>query len=200
MNYDIFACGVGGQGILSITDILCIAAVDNGIKVRGSETHGMSQRFGTVFATVRFGDVYSTLIAERSADVVIGMEPVETIRYSKFIKPDGFFIMNTQPIPSPASILSKSPYPSLNAIIDALKKYTSADRVIAFNATELAQNLGATIVQNIILLGALQKLPNFPLSKDSLINAIKRQLKPEFHALNEEAFEIGEQKVKELLK
>ena len=84
MYYNIFVCGVGGQGILSITDIISISAVNMGLKVRGSETHGMSQRFGTVFATVRIGDIHSTLIAERTADVLIGMEPVETIRYAKF--------------------------------------------------------------------------------------------------------------------
>jgi indolepyruvate ferredoxin oxidoreductase beta subunit len=77
MEYEIFLTGIGGQGILSITDILCNTAVEMGFKVRGSETHGMAQRGGTVESNVRFGDVFSPLIMERASDVLIGFEPIE---------------------------------------------------------------------------------------------------------------------------
>ncbi|WP_455139651.1 indolepyruvate oxidoreductase subunit beta [Candidatus Hodarchaeum mangrovi] len=196
MYYDIFACGVGGQGILAITDIISMSAVEIGLKVRGSETHGMSQRFGTVFATVRIGDIYSTLIAERSADVLIGMEPVETIRYAKYLKAGGHILMNIEPIPSPYSIVSKISYPELEKIMLALSKFTDKDKIIAINATKLALELGNSIVQNIILLGGLYAIPGFPLPKDSLIRAMKKQLKEKFHEINEKAFTLGQNQVK----
>ncbi|MHA1227317.1 MAG: indolepyruvate ferredoxin oxidoreductase subunit beta [Candidatus Hodarchaeales archaeon] len=199
MQYNIFACGVGGQGILSITDILALSAVNSGIKVRGSETHGMSQRFGTVFATVRLGDVFSTLIPDRSADVLIGMEPVEAVRYARYISPNGYVIMNTQPIPSPASVLTKSPYPDIDEIIQALEDYTDQSKIISLNATQIAQNLGASIVQNMVLLGALSAIPGFPLTKESLMEAMKKQLKEKFHDLNTKAFEAGISRAKSIL-
>jgi len=196
MYYNIFACGVGGQGILSITDIISMSAVDIGLKVRGSETHGMSQRFGTVFATVRIGDIFSTLIPERSADVLIGMEPVETIRYAKYLKNGGYILMNIEPIPSPSSIVSKNPYPDLDRILLFLSKFTEKSKIIAIEATKLAQEIGSPIVQNIVLLGGLYAVPGFPLPKDSLINAIKSQLKEKYHDLNEKAFTMGYKQVK----
>ncbi|MHA1975146.1 MAG: indolepyruvate ferredoxin oxidoreductase subunit beta [Candidatus Hodarchaeales archaeon] len=199
MQFNIFACGVGGQGILSITDILALAAVDTGVKVRGSETHGMSQRFGTVFASVRLGEVYSTLIPDRSADVLIGMEPVEAIRYARYIGSKGYVIINTQPIPSSASVLTKIPYPKVEEILKALAEYTEQSRIISLNATKIAQQLGASIVQNMVLLGALSAIPGFPLSKESLIKAMKKQLKEKFHKLNAKAFEVGESRAREIV-
>ena len=100
MEYQIFLAGVGGQGILSVTDILCNAAVDMGFRVHGSETHGMSQRGGSVFSNVRFGDVYSPLIMERDSDVIIAFEPTEALRYAHIIQPNGICLVNIHPIPS----------------------------------------------------------------------------------------------------
>lgn len=198
-NYNIFATGIGGQGILSISNILCIAGVKQGLKVRGSETHGMSQRFGSVFSTVRYGDIFSPLVAERSADVYIGSEPVEAIRYAKFIKNSGYVIVNRNPIPSPTSIVSKIPYPDLNKIHENLQQYTESNRILYFNATELAIDLGAAIVQNIILLGACAAIPDFPISRDNLIEALKVQLKEKVHEINIKAFNIGYDRMKAII-
>ena len=190
MNYQIFLAGVGGQGILSVTDILCNAAVEMGFTIRGSETHGMSQRGGSVFSNVRFGDVHSPLIMERTADILIGFEPSETLRYAKFVKSDGHSLINTHPIPSPSFILSKSTYPSLKSILSALKSYSS--NVTSLNATKLASELGKPIVQNIIMLGVLSAVPELPLTDDAMKMALKRQFKDQFYDLNLKAYELGQ--------
>ncbi|UCG01656.1 MAG: indolepyruvate oxidoreductase subunit beta [Candidatus Heimdallarchaeota archaeon] len=191
MEYQIFLAGVGGQGILSVTDIICNAAVDMGFKVHGSETHGMSQRGGSVFSNVRFGDVYSPLIMERDSDIILAFEPTEALRYAHFIKPNGIFLVNIHPIPSPSFILTKSSYPEIESIISALKNFSS--NIIAFNATKLASNLGMPIVQNIVMLGALSVVPELPLSVDSLKTALKKQFRAKHFKLNLQAFEVGRQ-------
>lgn len=191
MEYQIFLAGVGGQGILSVTDILCNAAVDMGFRVHGSETHGMSQRGGSVFSNVRFGDVYSPLIMERDSDVILAFEPTEALRYARFIKSNGICLVNIHPIPSPSFILTKSNYPEVDSIIKALENYSP--HIFPINATKLASDLGMSIVQNIVMLGALSAVPGLPLSKESLIAALKKQFKAKHFNLNLQAFEIGRQ-------
>ena len=191
MEYQIFLAGVGGQGILSVTDILCNAAIDLGFKVRGSETHGMSQRGGSVFSNVRFGNIYSPLIMERDSDVLIGFEPTETLRYARYVKPTGIILVNAHPIPSPNFTLSKSSYPEINSILTALKTYSP--NVIPINATKIASSLGMPIVQNIVMLGALSAITGLPLKEESLISALKKQFKPKHFNLNLKAFKLGKE-------
>ncbi|MFX1517283.1 MAG: indolepyruvate oxidoreductase subunit beta [Promethearchaeota archaeon] len=189
MEYQIFLAGVGGQGILSVTDILCNAAVNMGFKVHGSETHGMSQRGGSVFSNVRFGDVYSPLIMERDSDIILAFEPTEALRYANFIKPNGICLVNIHPIPSPSFTLTKSSYPEIESIILALKKYCT--NIISINATKLATDLGMPIVQNIVMLGALSAVSGLPLSVEALKVALKKQFRAKHYNLNLQAFNIG---------
>ena len=95
-EYNIYVCGVGGQGILTLTDILGEAGLKTGYKVRGSETHGMAQRGGSVVATVKYGtEVHSPLVPERGADVLVSLEPAETLRSANYVKKDGLIITGT---------------------------------------------------------------------------------------------------------
>ncbi len=196
MDYQIFLAGVGGQGILSVTDILCNTAVEMGYKVRGSETHGMSQRGGSVFSNVRFGDVYSPLIAEGTSDILIGFEPTEALRYAQFLKSNGYCLVNTHPIPSPSFILTKNTYPKIETILSSLKKYTSL--IFSLDATKLAGDLGNPIIQNIIMLGVLSAVPGLPLKNEKLKEALKRQFKPQFSKLNLKAYDLGRSKYSEI--
>ena len=197
MEYQIFLAGVGGQGILSVTDILCNAAVEMGFPVRGSETHGMSQRGGSVFSNVRFGDVHSPLIMERTANILMGFEPAEALRYAQYITPDGYSLVNNHPIPSPSFILSKETYPEINRILTQLKKYS--EQVFALNATQLATELGKPIIQNIIMLGSLSAVPDLPLTNSALQMALKKQFRDQFYDLNLKAYQLGRTKFEEFL-
>jgi indolepyruvate ferredoxin oxidoreductase beta subunit len=197
MEYEIFLTGIGGQGILSITDILCNTAVEMGFKVRGSETHGMAQRGGTVESNVRFGDVFSPLIMERASDVLIGFEPIEALRYAKFVKPDGYILVNPFPIPSPGFVLSKQNYPDTSNILSSLKEYCS--HVVQIDATKIALELNMPIIQNIVMLGALSAIPDLPLTETALKSALKKQFKPKHYELNLKAVNIGRQKCLEAI-
>jgi indolepyruvate ferredoxin oxidoreductase beta subunit len=197
MEYNIFLSGVGGQGILSVTDILCNAAVEMGFKVRGSETHGMSQRGGSVFSNVRFGNVHSPLIAERTADILIAFEPAEALRYGQFIKSDGISLVNTHPIPSPSFILSRNTYPEINTILAKLKIY--CERIFTIDASQLATDLGKPIIQNIIMLGSLSAVPGLPISNSALKKALELQFKRQFFDVNLKAYQLGRRHIKTFL-
>ncbi|MFW9991087.1 MAG: indolepyruvate ferredoxin oxidoreductase subunit beta [Candidatus Odinarchaeota archaeon] len=201
-RYEILFCGVGGQGILTITDIICNAALNKGLRVRGSETHGMAQRGGSVVSNVRIGeDVYAPLIPERSSDVIISLEPVEALRYAKYVKPEGYIIFNIYAIPPPnlnLSHMSSGSYPPLERLLDNLKEFTRNH--LNINATKLAEEAGAVITQNIVLLGAFAALENSPLTKEDLIAELKRYIRPKFIEMNLKAFESGYQEAMSQLK
>ena len=110
--------GVGGQGSLLASKLLGRLLVDEGYDVKVSEVHGMSQRGGSVVTYVRFGDkVYSPIITDGEADIIISFEKLEAGRYAKYLKKDGKIVVNTQQIDPMPVIIGAAQYPS-----DALDK------------------------------------------------------------------------------
>ena len=100
MTYDIILAGVGGQGVLSLATIIARAAMLDGLEVRQSEVHGMSQRGGAVQAHMRISDkpITSDLIPVGGADMILSMEPVEALRYLSFLKPEGILVAAAEPV------------------------------------------------------------------------------------------------------
>ncbi|MEO2152620.1 MAG: indolepyruvate oxidoreductase subunit beta, partial [Thermococcus sp.] len=116
-EYNIVITGVGGQGILTAANLLGWAALRAGYKVRVGEVHGMSQRFGSVIAYVRFGeDVYGAMVPEGKADVILSFEPVEALRYINYLKKGGLVFTNARPIPPVQVSMGLATYPSLEEI------------------------------------------------------------------------------------
>lgn len=104
--------GVGGQGTILASKILTIGLIENGYDVKMSEVHGMSQRGGSVSTQVRFGKkVYSPIIGEGSADILISFEEMEAARYAKFLKKDGKMVVNKMQIPSLPILSGACSYP-----------------------------------------------------------------------------------------
>ena len=196
-SYQIVLCGVGGQGILTITDIICNAALAAGWDVRGSETHGMAQRGGSVTSNIRIGDVKASLVPERAADAIISLEPVEALRYARFIKTGGFILFNEYKIPPPNINITGQEYPSIEEIIENIRNFTT--NAIHINATKLAEKAGEVISQNIVMLGAFASLQNSPLTKEELLAELKRFIKPKFVEMNLAAFESGYQAALKML-
>ncbi len=98
-SYDIILAGVGGQGVLSVAAAVSLAALKDGYKIRQSEVHGMSQRGGAVVANLRISmdDIESDLIPKGNADVILSMEPLESLRYVDYLKPEGYLITASEP-------------------------------------------------------------------------------------------------------
>ena len=100
MKCDIIVAGVGGQGTLSVSSIIASAAMSEGLSVRQSEVHGMSQRGGAVVTNLRLSDqpIASDLIARGTASVILSIEPLEGLRYLEYLSPDGTLVSSTNPV------------------------------------------------------------------------------------------------------
>jgi len=191
MITNIILAGVGGQGILTIAAILDIAALNNGLFFKQSEVHGMSQRGGAVESHVRIseGNIYSDLIPQGKADLILGMEPMETLRYLPFLKKDGWLITDTKPF------LNIDNYPDENEIFNKLKSYKNNH---ILDASKIAKKVGNARATNLVLLGAACHL--IPIKERALIAAIKALFAPKGQRiidLNIKAFEAGKELVTE---
>lgn len=177
--------GVGGQGTILASKILTIGLIENGYDVKMSEVHGMSQRGGSVSTQVRFGSkVYSPIIGEGAADILVSFEEMEAARYAKFLKKEGKMVVNTSRIPSMPILSGACQYPE--GIMDALKKQVP---VMALDATQIASDLGNPKSANVVLLGALiQAMDLHDIDWKAIIG---KTVKKNFVDINIQAFEAG---------
>jgi len=198
-EYNIVITGVGGQGILTAANLLGWAALQAGYKVRVGEVHGMSQRFGSVIAYVRFGeDVYGAMVPEGKADVILSFEPVEALRYINYLKKGGLVFTNARPIPPVQVSMGLATYPTL----DEMKKIVEEDfggKFMAFDAEKLAMGAGNIVTTNVVLIGALSQTPGFPLSEERIKEVIRISVPPKTIDVNMKAFELGVKAAKEML-
>jgi indolepyruvate ferredoxin oxidoreductase, beta subunit len=184
--HSILFAGVGGQGIIRASDIMCVVMMEAGFDVKKSEVHGMAQRGGCVNSDVRYGKkVYSPLAEAGSGEILISFEKMEALRYLKFLSKDASLIVNTEEIYPPAVNLGITAYPS--DIVGFLK--THYPKVIAFNAAELAQKAGNIKAANVVLLGALSNLIN--VEQSIWEGVIKKSFPQKLVKLNLDAFQMG---------
>ena len=193
MVLNIVFSGIGGQGIVVASDILCEAALFDGLDVAKAEVHGMAQRGGSIVAHVKIGEnVLSPLIETGKADIILGFEMLEAARVLPMMKKNGTVIVNTKYIPPSTSIGSLSDFNS-DKILRILKE--RAHKVFEVDGIGIAKKLGNTLVVNTILLGALSGIPENPVTKQSIEQAIAGRLKEKYVSLNLKAFKIGSELV-----
>jgi len=184
--HSILFAGVGGQGIIRASDIMCMVMMEAGFDVKKSEVHGMAQRGGCVNSDVRYGKkVYSPLAEAGSGEILISFEKMEALRYLKFISPDASIIVNTEEIFPPSVNIGDDIYP--DDIIGFLKKHYP--RVVAFNAAELARQVGNIKAANVVLLGAISNLIN--IDKSIWEGVIRQSFPQKLVKLNLDAFQMG---------
>ncbi len=180
MSKNILICGVGGQGTVLAAKVLSQAAIAGGQKVLSAETIGMAQRGGSVTSHVRMGDdVFSPLIPEDQANIIIAFEAAEAVRNIKYLKKDGLIIVNKKVIQPTTASLTGVTF-SEQTMIEFLEK--TAGKVIVVDTDEACKTLGSSKVVNMVLLGAACKT-NL-ISKNDLKAALKIMVKPEFYELN----------------
>ncbi len=178
--------GVGGQGSLLASKLLGRLLTDEGYDVKVSEVHGMSQRGGSVVTYVRFGErVYSPIVCEGEADVIISFEKLEAARYARYLKADGTIVVNTQQIDPMPVIIGASEYPA--GVLDELKD--KGVKIDALDALTLAEQAGNSKAVNIVLMGKAAKL--FDIPYDRWISAIENTVAPKFVEMNKMAFDLG---------
>ena len=182
---NIVICGVGGQGIILASDVLCHAAFLAGYDVKKSEVHGMAQRGGSVITHVRFGKkVYSPLIAEGTAEYILAFEKLEAMRYTHYLRKNGDIIVDNREIPPMSVLVGQAEYPA-----DIDQKLTKISRTHFIDATSVAAELGNMRVVNIVLLGVQSKF--LRLKEKFWQEAIKQNVKERFIELNIDAFNRG---------
>ncbi len=187
--FNILIAGVGGQGVLLTSKIIAEAALLAGLDVKQSEVHGMAQRGGSVLSQVRFGKkVFSPIIAEGDADLLIGFEPLETARYLHYLRDTGTVVYNTRTIGTIGVSIGKEEYPA--DIHETIKK--NAPRVLPFDATNAAVEVGEKRAVNLVLLGAALSL--LPLKEGVVDQAITNSVPKKVLEINRKAFLAGKSK------
>lgn len=182
----ILFAGVGGQGILRASDIICEVIMAAGLDVKKSEVHGMAQRGGCVTSHVRYGKkVYSPLAEPGTIQTLISFEKMEALRYLKFLSKNAAIIVNTEEIYPPAVNMGEAPYPE--DVVGFLTKHYSA--VKSFNAADLAQKAGSIKTANVVLLGALSNL--MKIDKSLWESVIKKSFPEKLIKMNLMAFQMG---------
>jgi indolepyruvate ferredoxin oxidoreductase beta subunit len=184
--FNILIAGVGGQGVLLTSKIIAEAALLEGLDVKQSEVHGMAQRGGSVLSQVRFGEkVFSPIVSEGEADLLIGFEPLETARYLHFLRDSGVVVYNTRPIGTIGVSIGKESYPQ--DIHETIRK--NAPKVYPFDATNVAIEVGEKRAVNLVLMGAA--LNFLPLGAAAVENAITNSVPKKALEINRKAFVAG---------
>jgi indolepyruvate ferredoxin oxidoreductase beta subunit len=184
--FNILIAGVGGQGVLLTSKIIAEAALLAGLDVKQSEVHGMAQRGGSVLSQVRFGDkVFSPIISEGEADLLIGFEPLETARYLHFLRTTGAVIYNTRSIGTIGVSIGKEEYPT--DIHETIRKH--APKVFPFDATIVAVEVGEKRAVNLVLLGAALRV--LPIDAAVVDRAITNAVPKKVLEINRKAFLAG---------
>ncbi len=192
MNLDLVFSGVGGQGVVVLSDIYCEAAMLEGFDVAKAEIHGMAQRGGSIVAFTRIGTkVESPLIETGKADVIVGFEILEAARTLPMLKKNGSVIVNTKYIPPSCVVLGAKPK-KIEELVALLRTKALVHEV---DGVGIAEKLGNLLVVNTVLLGALSALPEIPIKMESYQQAIADRLKEKYISLNLKAFQLGRDSV-----
>jgi len=195
MTYNLMTCGVGGQGLMLVSNVIGIACAEFGIDIRTAETHGLAQRSGSIYTHIRIGEnTFSPLIPYGEADALLGMEAIEALRYIEFLKPAGTIILNNYlwyPVQSTFERVDnpETSYVSFDVILTQLKKVTTNIHVI--NALELANKAGNPLTSNVVLLGALTKVKGFPVKIDQIKRVISNVVPKKALEANLIALQLG---------
>ena len=192
MTVNMIVTGVGGQGNVMASQVIGHAAVIKGKKVFIGETFGLSQRGGPVLSHVRVSDeeTLGPLIPENQADIILGLEPVETLRVLKeYGNDDTVVITNNRPAFPINVIAGDAEYPEHDTLKHSLE--THSKKLYWLNLTEDAIKLGNPILLNVLLLGAIANLDTCPISLADLKNGLEAVLPPKKLGLNLKALEIG---------
>ena len=184
-SYDIMIVGIGGQGTILASNILGEACLIEGRSVRGAETHGMAQRGGSVESHVRIDGKFGPLIAPGTADLLIGFDMLEGLRYSHFLKPEGKMVLSRQMVIPTSVFVQGLTIPSAEDITNKLSGFN----LCLIDAEELAREAGSVLAANVVMLGAASH--HIPLTEGSLVSAVQRLVPQKTVEVNTRAFAMG---------
>jgi len=197
-EFNILLAGVGGQGVILMSELLGRAAIADGLRVRGSEVLGMAVRGGSVTSIIRIGDdVHGPLIPRGKCHVLVALEPSEALRDIGYLSKSGLAIVNTTPVVPFTVSLGQRDYPDLARIVETLGGVVS--RVITLDAARIAREAGSLQAVNIVMLGALFGAELLPIKRATMKQAIEARFAPKTTTVNVRAFDLGYQACRQSL-
>ena len=188
--FSLIIAGVGGQGNVLLSAFVGAALLNEGFTVSIADTFGVSQRGGSVQSHIKISKttLYSSVTLEGKADVILGMEPVETLRaLEEFGNPHVFVIVNPRPVYPTGGVT----YPDLDEVKRVIEKLSSTTKFV--NATEEALKMGNPIYTNVILLGSLVGADVLPISRETMIPILEERFPGKLLDTNIKAFDRGMQ-------
>ncbi len=188
-EYRICFIGVGGQGTLLATMVVAEAAIYAGRNVSASEVHGMAQRGGVVESTVMIGEMKSPIISDGEADVLLGFEPLETYRALRKCSAESVVISNSVPTMPFSVAIGRDVYPEVNRLFSFIQGQVK--QLITLDAQALAQEAGAAVSANVVMVGALARSGVIPIPKEAFEETLRTETKKQFVDVNLKAFHLG---------
>jgi indolepyruvate ferredoxin oxidoreductase beta subunit len=188
----IFLTGVGGQGTLTATTLLAHIALDNKTRVTAGEIHGMAQRGGVVESFVLLGGWKSPRIDLGEADILLGFEPLETLRALPYLKRGGLVISNSEPTLPLSVAMGQTEYPDLDMI--KAKAGECAGKTVFLPCMSIGMEAGSPLAANTVLMAALFASGGLPYGPKALEQGIRTYMKPKIVDLNLKAMELGVQR------
>ena len=190
----IYLTGVGGQGTLTATTLLARVALMQGFEVSSGEIHGMAQRGGVVESTVLIGGWKSPTITHGEADIILGFEPMETLRALPYLAPGGIVLSSLDPIASPGVCAGRECYPDINMIQEQTR--AMAGKAWFLPCRELGLKAGSIQSGNICLIAAMCATGLAPFGPDALKDGIRKFMPPKLVDMNLKAVDLGVEAVK----
>ncbi len=198
-EFNVLITGVGGQGVILMSELLGEAAVKDKLRVRGSEILGMAVRGGSVTSAIRLGDdVHGPLIPSGRCHALVGMEPSEALRNISCLSQSSLVILNTALTVPFTVTLGQSSYPSLEIILEKLKK--AAGKIIQLDAAKLALAAGSLLTTNIVMLGALFGTERLPIKLATIKETVEKRFPGKLTPINIKAFDLGFEACRQALK
>ncbi|SKA70962.1 indolepyruvate ferredoxin oxidoreductase beta subunit [Paucidesulfovibrio gracilis DSM 16080] len=188
----IFMTGVGGQGTLTATTLLAKAALLSGLPVTSGEIHGMAQRGGVVESTLLIG-LKSPKIGPGEADILLGFEPLETLRALPYLRRNGLVFSSSEAIPPLSVSTGQHSCPDLESVRERVADWTENAWYVPCQS--LGIQAGAVQSGNLALLGAAAERGAFPFGPDAIAEAIKANMKAKIADINLNALELGRKAV-----
>jgi len=186
MTKNIILAGVGGQGILTLAAIIDHAAMQTGLQIKQAEVHGMSQRGGEVQSHLRISDttIYSDLIPQGKADLIVSLEPLEVLRYLPYLSENGIIITAIEPVKNIAG------YPEQEEILNRIRK--SGYKHLFIDTVKTAREAGSLKTENVVMVGVVSKF--IGIAKEQFESSLKEMFAAkgeEIIAMNRKAFHLG---------
>jgi len=202
-EFSVYMSGVGGQGLVLLSNVIGAACASAGMRALTGEQHGLSQRSGSINVHMRIGEgIRSPLIPIGGADALLALDALEALRYVEYLRPGGIVLMNSR-VQHPVSETAKhmkdkqARYFSAEDVRGRLAQVT--DKISVINAPALAREAGSTLAENIVMLGALSTIEAFPVPTEALKTSVAENVPKKAVDVNLRAFDLGRQEAREHL-